>query len=225
MGLSFEVPCRLAGNLERQHLDAGGGAIGQDGLKRLIKLDRLALYVFLVQHVKNAVGLQDRQHAPVRVDRKRRAFAHRQQPGYRVDLAVGQDHARDRAVAELAIFGMKLRRRSQLLAQIGRGIDEIPGLGVAAYRNRGLGASEFGIFASRLPANRTSAIPLRNSASRRGAQDDDAKHGPSLLDIPTLNGNESKNANARNVSRWTPAQDTLPQSGARHARRSTFVKT
>ena len=32
---------------------------------------------------------------------------------------------------------------------------------------------------SRLSANRTTAIPLRNPTTRRGAQDDDAKHDPS----------------------------------------------
>src|SRR4051812_4807905 len=80
---------------------------------------------------------------------------------------------------------MKLGCRGQLPTQIGRGIDEIPVLAVAAYRNRGLGAFELGIFASRFSANRTSAIPLRNSASRRGAQDDDAKHDPSLLEMRT----------------------------------------
>jgi hypothetical protein len=111
---------------------------------------------------------------------------------------------------------MKLRRRDQLLAQIGRGIDEEPVLIIAAYRDRGLGAPEFGIFVSRFPANRTSAIPLRNTTTCRGAQDDDAKHDPSLLEITTLGD--------KNVSRWTPAQDTLPHSGTCHARRSTFVK-
>jgi hypothetical protein len=36
------------------------------------------------------------------------------------------------------------------------------------------------------PANRTSAIPLRNATTRRGAQDDDAKHDPSPGDSQTL---------------------------------------
>jgi len=58
---------------------------------------------------------------------------------------------------------------------------------------------------------------------RRGAQDDDAKHDPSLLEIRTLNANETPNAYARNVSRWTPARDTFPRSGTCQARRSTFV--
>jgi hypothetical protein len=52
-------------------------------------------------------------------------------------------------------------------------------LAVGADRDRSLGALKFGIFGSRFPANRTSAIPLRNTAACRGAQDDDAKHDPS----------------------------------------------
>ena len=118
----------------------------------------------------------------MRINRKGRTLAHRQQPGDRVDLAIGQDHARDRAVAELAMFGMQLRRRNKLLAQVGRGVDEKPVLAVGADRDRALGARKFRIFASRCPANRTSAIPLRNTTTCRGAQDDDAKHDPSLLE-------------------------------------------
>src|SRR3954469_5640362 len=202
MRLSFEVPCRLAGNFERQDFDAGGRAVGQSRFKRLIHLDWLALHILFAQNVEDAVGLQDRQHAPVRINRKRRTLAHRQQPGHRVDLAVSQDHARDRAVAQPIFLGMKLRRRGQLLAQIGRGIDEVPVLAVAAYRDRGLGASEFGSFASRFPANRTSAIPLRNPAPRGGAQDDDAKHDPPLPETRTLNTHSKRER--QNVSRWTP---------------------
>ena len=107
-------------------------------------------------------------------------------PGDGIDFAIGQDHAGDRAVAKLPGLGMKLRRRDQLLAQIGRGVDQEPVLAVGADRDRGLGALEFGMFASRRPANRTSAIPLRNAATCRGAQDDDAKHDPSPGEFKTL---------------------------------------
>src|SRR5258708_17880459 len=74
---------------------------------------------------------------------------------------------------------MKLRRRDQLLAQIGRRIDQEPVIAIGADRNRGLGALKFGVLGSRYPAHRTSAIPLRYATTRRGAQDDDAKHDPS----------------------------------------------
>src|SRR3954471_14560515 len=73
---------------------------------------------------------------------------------------------------------MQLRRCGQLLAQIGRRVDEKPVVAVGADRDRRLGACQSGI-AARLPANRTAAIPLRNPATGCGAQDDDAKHGSS----------------------------------------------
>jgi hypothetical protein len=82
-------------------------------------------------------------------------------------------------VTQLTGFGMKLRRRDQLLAQIGRRIDQEPVIAIGADRNRGLGALKFGVLGSRCPADRTSAIPLRNATTGRGAQDDDAKHDPS----------------------------------------------
>jgi hypothetical protein len=74
---------------------------------------------------------------------------------------------------------MKLRRRDQLLAQIGRRIDQEPVIAIGADCNRGLGALKFGVLGSRYPAHRTSAIPLRYATTCRGAQDDDAKHDPS----------------------------------------------
>src|SRR5258708_5639606 len=78
--------------------------------------------------------------------------------------------------------GMKLWRRDQLLAQIWRRIDEIPVRIIGADRNRSLGALVLGI-GPRGSANRTSAIPLRDTTTCRGAQDDDAKHDPSPGDI------------------------------------------
>ena len=109
------------------------------------------------------LDLQDRQHLRMRIDRERRAFAHRQQARDRIDLAIGQDHAGDRAVAQLAGLGMKLRRRDQLLAQIGRGVDQKPVLAVGADRDRGLGALKFGMFAFAL-----SGTPdIRNSTAER----------------------------------------------------------
>src|SRR6202171_295242 len=83
---------------------------------------------------------------------------------------------------------MKLRRRDQLLAQIGRRIDQKPVSAIGADRNRSLGALEFGMFGSRCQANRTSAIPLRNTTTGRGAQDDDAKHDPSPGDSRYFEG-------------------------------------
>ncbi len=175
---------------------------------------------FSLSTLKMLLDRQDRKHPRMRIEREGRALAHRQQPGDRIDLAIGQDHAGDRAVAELAGLGVKLRRRDQLLAQIGRGVDQKPVRAVGADRDRGLGAPQFGIFASRLPAHRTSAIPLRNAAAGRGAQDDDAKHDPS----PGASRRLKIRNRATNAARWTPASDTIPQSGTCQARKSTCVR-
>src|SRR5882672_10837890 len=58
--LSFHIPRALAGNGEWQNLDAGSSTIRQCRLERLIHLDRLTPHVLLVEHVEDAVGLQDR---------------------------------------------------------------------------------------------------------------------------------------------------------------------
>src|SRR5216683_4786672 len=60
--LSFQIPRALAGNGEWQNLDAGARSIRQCRLERLVHLDRLARHILLVQHVEDAVGLQDRKN-------------------------------------------------------------------------------------------------------------------------------------------------------------------
>ena len=100
--LAFEIPRALAGNLEGEDFDAGWRAVGQSGFERRVELDRLPLHVLLVQHIKDAVGLENCKHPLMRIKGEGRALAHRQQARDRVDLAIGQDHACDRAVAKLA---------------------------------------------------------------------------------------------------------------------------
>ena len=87
---AFQIPRSLAGNRERQNLDPARRTVGQGRLERLVDFDGLAPHVLLVQHIEDAVGFQDRKHLGMGVDRERRAFAHRQQSGNRVDLAVGR---------------------------------------------------------------------------------------------------------------------------------------
>lgn len=99
------------------------------------------------------------------IDRERRALAHREQAGDCIDLAIGEDHARNRAMSQLSVGWMQLRRRDQLLAQIGGGVDEKPVHAVAGKRDRGLCADQSRIGGPCLPADRTSAIPLRNTAA------------------------------------------------------------
>src|SRR6185437_1302439 len=54
MSLAFQIPCALAGDRERQHLDSGRRAIGQCRPKALIQFDRLAPHVFFAQYVEDA---------------------------------------------------------------------------------------------------------------------------------------------------------------------------
>src|SRR4030081_17637 len=91
--LSLQIPRALAGNGEWQNLDAGSRSVMQCRLKRLVHLDRLAPHILLVQHIEDAVGLQDRKHFCVRIDDEWPALAHRQEACDRIDLAVGQDDA------------------------------------------------------------------------------------------------------------------------------------
>src|SRR6266702_8273349 len=156
----------------------------------------------------------------MRIKGEGRALAHRQQAGDGVDFAIGQDHARDRAVTKLSGLGMKLRRRGYLLAQIGRGVDQEPVRTIGADGDRGLRAPEFGAFGSRHQAHRTTAIPLRNTATCCGAQDDDAKHDPSPGESE-LGGTKT---GSQNATRWTPASNTAPLSDRVRPRRSTCVK-
>src|SRR5258708_34342436 len=110
---------------------------------------------------------------------------------------------------------MKLRRCDQLLAQIGRSIDQKPVISIGADRNRRLGTLEFGVLGSSGEANRTSAIPLRNPATCRGAQDDDPKHDPSPGD---------SNAFRPKASKVDTGMVTLFRSGTCHAWRSTLKR-
>ncbi len=180
MRLALEIPGALAGHGEGLDLDAAGRAVGQGGFERPVDLDRHARDVLLAQHVEDAVRLQDRQHLGVGIDRKGRTLAHRQQSRDRVDLAIGQDHARDRRMAQRAWPG-----------------DEAAACAISCWRRSGEALTrnqcspsalkaidacvlcKFGMFVSRGPANLAAAIPLRYAAARRSAKDDDAKHDPS----------------------------------------------
>ena len=79
------------------------------------------------------------------------------------------------------------------------------------------------------PAHRTSAIPLRNTAACRRAQDDDAKHDPSpgglrFLEVRSFNVLQAKRVEKPKRFKGGHRQDTIPLSGTCHARKSTCVK-
>src|SRR3954449_3705715 len=72
---------------------------------------------------------------------------------------------------------MQLRRGDQLLAQIGRSVNQQPVFAIGADRNRCLSALNPTVACR--PADRATAIPLWNAAACRGSQNDDAKHDSS----------------------------------------------
>src|SRR5215472_11513640 len=216
MHLAFEVPGAFAGYGEGKDFQTRRRAIGEGGFEGAVDRDRLAPHMLFAQHIEDAVVAQDRQHLLMGVDRKRRTLAHREQASHRIDLAIGQDHARDRRMAQRAFPWMKLWGCDQLLAQVGGGVDEVPVIAVGADRNRGLRAAKFGMLAPGRPAHLAAAIPLRYAAAGGCAQDDDAKHDPSPEN--KKRENSSPNATKVNTGPDMPlAQDTSP-------RRSTCVE-
>jgi hypothetical protein len=73
-----------------------------------------------------------------------------QQPGNRIDIRAGEDDAFDRRGPQVAA-GVKDFARFDLLAKIGRGVDQEPALPVAAHGKRRLGSWRY----ARLAGTRT----------------------------------------------------------------------
>ncbi len=156
----------LARHRKRGHLQA-------EQRQRRVQGEDMALHVGRVQRVEDRVLCQQVEHAAAGVQIEALAFAHRQQAGDMVDLAAGQQHGLDRGMAQVALRPQR-RGRQQLLAEIGRGVDQQPALVVGADRNAGLGAT----LGTRklLPcpqARRRMAVPLRVPPAGRRSQYDE----------------------------------------------------
>jgi tetratricopeptide (TPR) repeat protein len=103
------------------------------------------------------------------------ALAQMQQARGLIDFAAGQHDGRDRRAARVAAR-MQCRRRLQLGAQIGRGIEQHPVLAVSRNGEARLGAwLDAFVAGPGEAANRTSAIPLRKASTRRGTDNDGGK--------------------------------------------------
>ena len=100
---------------------------------------RLAAHALVGQHVEDRIGLQHAQHPVAAIESERLPLAHVQQARDRIDVGAGQDHAFDRRGAQ-PVARVEDRLRLDLLAQIGRGVDQEPALAVAAHCQRGLRA-------------------------------------------------------------------------------------
>ena len=76
--------------------------------------------------VEHAVRGEHVEHTRRAVDREGLAFAQTQQAGDRVDVAIGQDHGLDRAVARALVrIRIELRRVIDLLTKIGGSVEQI----------------------------------------------------------------------------------------------------
>ena len=103
---------------------------------------------------------------------RRRRLAQQQQPGRVVDLGVGQQHAGDRRRAD-AVDARGVERL-ELLAQVGRGVDEKPRPVVPADRERRLRAGSRAHAGARGLARPAVAVPLREASAGGRAQNADA---------------------------------------------------
>src|SRR3546814_4922142 len=91
-----------------------------------------------------------------------RSLAQGEQPGHVIDVAVGQHHRTDRAVAH-AVARMELAALEDLLAQVGRGVQQDPVLAIGRHRHRGLaGGTRQGIAAPRPPRSEEHTSELQS---------------------------------------------------------------
>ena len=105
----------------------------------------------------------------------------RKQPEDVIEIRVRQQHVADRTVARRHPDRVQGRERLDLRAQIGRSIDQKPTLAIGADGDAGLRAG--GDFpATRGGAIRAGAVPLRQAAARRRAEESNA-NGPPLQQV------------------------------------------
>ena len=148
-------------------------------LDRLVQRDAMARDIIRVQGIEDRVGGQNVEDRRRGVEIEPMALAQAQEPGDMVDVTVGQHHRGDRAVPGRCLR-VQCRRGKDLLAQVGRGVEQHPALVVGRNRERALGApARRGILPPGTCSDRAGAVPLRIAAARRRAQDDDSHACPS----------------------------------------------
>ena len=93
-----------------------------------------------IEHIEDAVAGQHVQNPLMPVEGKRLTLAQIEQAGDMIDIGIGQDDRGDRAGAQRIVRrGMQLPIVVDLLAQVGRGVEQDPMLSIGADGNRGLG--------------------------------------------------------------------------------------
>ena len=115
------------------------GSVSPADLDWLVERRAMARDVARIEHVEDRVARERVENRAGRVKLERLALAQRQQAGDVVDVAIGQHDRRDRAMPRRR-FRMQRRRRQDLLAQVGRGVEQDPALPVGADRERALRA-------------------------------------------------------------------------------------
>ena len=154
-----------------------------------------ARYGLGAQHVEDAVGRQCVEHALRGVKGEDHALAQAQEAGHVIDIAVGQHHGGDRARAQAAIGARRqLRRGGELLAQVGRGVEQHPALPVPGSRP-----------ARTACARANPARPLRTSAQLRQLQltcgNPPPAAEPSTLMIMALRGGQTPRSDVSFLTR------------------------
>ena len=174
--MAFEKQRGFARRRKGKNLQPRGRSVGQRRHEPLAGRNGLTGHVFGLERIEDRIGPEDRKHAIMGVERKGRAFAQRQEPGDCVDFAIGEDHARYGRMALQARLGPQRRGIGNLLAQIGRGVDQKPVLAVGTDGDRSLVAADIELARARITAVVAAAIPLRHAAACRGTEYEDFSH-------------------------------------------------
>src|SRR3546814_4855554 len=123
-------------------------------------------------------------------------------------LGVGDRDPDKRTVAPGAI-GREAGAFRDLLAQVRRGVEQEPAPVVGADREGGLGAWPCGAVArAGAPAVGTVAVPLRETAARRGSQDADA-HAPASVPSVQLRAGVAVDFEARSEEHTSELQSLM----------------
>lgn len=109
------------------------------------------------------------------IEAERLALAQGQQPGDRIDFAIGENDALYRGRAQTGLC-LQFRGCENLRPQIGRGIEYKPVMAIAADSQRGL-ATGRDLACAGSAAGRSVGIPLGKAAASAAAENDDIEHG------------------------------------------------
>ena len=110
LGSALEIERHLAGRQERADRRAQGLAPASSSeISQLVRLQAAPRDELAVDHLEDRVAVEHGEHPRMGIERERRALAQMQQPGHRVDVAVGQHDGGD-------------RRRAQALAWVQAGV-------------------------------------------------------------------------------------------------------